>query len=121
MTVERYRHHRFAAPRAGAVTAVFALLLQALVFAWHAHPLAFSQAGQPSGLSAPSPASPLAPAATEDDCSICLTLQHFSSAPAVFVELPAQAAAAGMPPRLDPAIITGEPTTGFHARAPPCG
>jgi hypothetical protein len=117
MPAERDRptHER----RLGVLLGVFALLLQALLFAWHTHPLRFSEPGQPFALSAPDPASPVSPGASDDDCQICLSLHHLSAAPVIAPALP-------MPPQINAAVPAGEaviagstPSAGFHARAPP--
>src|SRR4051812_26703472 len=85
MTAE---HHRPKHGQAGAFLGLFALLLQAVLFAWHTHPLSFSAPGQALALSAPILGAPVSPAAVEDECQICLSLNHLSAAPVIAAELP---------------------------------
>jgi hypothetical protein len=98
---------------------VFAILLQAVLFGWHHHPLPFSAPGQPLALSAPISGSPASPVVDDDECQICLSLHHLSAAPVIAAALP-------LPPRLGALVPPGEavyagatPSAGFHARAPP--
>lgn len=98
--------------------AVFAVLLQAILFGWHHHPLPLGakQATPLLAVGAPDPAQ--APAVGDQDCQICIGLHHFGAAPGEFVALapppPGEAAAAG-----ETGILAGRFTPGFRARAPP--
>ena len=76
------------APRRGtALLAVFAILLQAVLFAWHHHPFALSSRGAPAVLAAPATGD-TAPVLADDDCPICFALSHHSAAPVDFPAAP---------------------------------
>ena len=95
---------------------LFALLLQAFLFVWHTHPLPFAAPGQPLALSAPVSGSPVSPAVADDNCQICLSLNHLSAAPVIAAALPlprrgAQRLSMRAPPRV-PAF-----TPALHPRA----
>ena len=62
--------------RAAALAGIFSILVQAVLFAGHHHPLPYhSQTAQTiAGLSAPS--SPADPVSEDHDCQICFTLGH---------------------------------------------
>ncbi|HKM72098.1 MAG TPA: hypothetical protein VJX94_18910 [Stellaceae bacterium] len=76
------------APRRGtALLAVFAILLQAVLFAWHHHPLPLSSQGVPIVLAAPATGH-TAPVLADDDCPICFALSHHSAAPVDFPAAP---------------------------------
>ncbi len=112
-------HHRARhCGRVGAFLGFFALLLQALLFASHTHPLPFSAPGQPVAVSAAISGSPVSPAVA-DDCQICLSINHHSAVPVI-------AAALSVPLWLRAAVRPGAavqsgatPSSGFPARAPP--
>ena len=108
------------APRRGAaLLGVFAILLQAALFAWHDHPLPLSSPGAPA-LQAASPATgPEAPGRAHDDCQICFALGHHSAAPAHFVAATAPAHAALRPTMLGAIAAPGAPYLLFRSRAPP--
>jgi hypothetical protein len=68
-------------PRRGAVLlGVFAILLQAVLFAWHHHPLPLSSRDAPAVLAAGPSAGHPTPVLTDDDCQICFALAHHSAA-----------------------------------------
>ena len=74
------------APRRGvAFLGIFAMLLQAVLFAWHNHPLPFSPRGAPAALAA---AGHEAPGLADDDCPICFALSHHGAAPVDFFAAP---------------------------------
>jgi len=108
------------APRRGtALLAVFAILLQAILFAWHHHPLPLSSRGAPTVLAAP--ATDHTPVLADDDCPICFALSHHSAAPVDFpAALPALPSHASLPPAIVEAILA--PVASyvlFRSRAPP--
>jgi len=96
---------------------ILAVLLQALLFAWHSHPLPPSHAPTVAALA---PNEPLSPTAADDDCAICLTLQHIgSSTPVEFVGLPTPRVMRVNTPQPDLAVAQGAFCGAFRARAPP--
>ena len=64
--------------RGAALLGAFAILLQAVLFGWHNHPLPFSPMGAPAVLAT---AGHEVPGLVDDDCQICFALSHHSAAP----------------------------------------
>jgi hypothetical protein len=104
--------------RKRALLGVFAILLQAILFGWHEHPLPVSAGHQPV-LRSQGGAAPLSPSLEDEHCQICIGLHHLSAAPGEFMEF-------APPPRIrsqknaaetDP--VAGAARLAFHARAPP--
>ena len=111
---------RVPAPRRGAaLLAIFAILLQAVLFAQHRHPLLVSSRGAPALLAAAPAAGHDAPGRANNDCEICFALGHHSAAPVGFAAaLPPVHAA--LPPTVLKAAVT--PVASyllFRSRAPP--
>ena len=105
--------------RTAALLGVFAILLQATLFAEHHHRLPFYSPGTPAVLMAASATGNGAPGAAERDCQICFVLAHHGAAPVDFAAALPPAYAA-LPPRVLKAVVT--PVTSyllFHSRAPP--
>jgi hypothetical protein len=117
----------FAASRIGApssaprrITAIvgsFAILFQAMLFAWHHHPLPFSPRGAPAVAVAQT--APELPALADHDCQICLAISHHGAVPVDFFtarpaeEVPLhQPRMAAVDPPLAPYLL-------FRSRAPP--
>jgi hypothetical protein len=67
--------------RAYALIGTFAILFQAVLFAWHHHPASFHvrSAGALPTLAAPT--SPVMPALADHDCEICFALSHHGAVP----------------------------------------
>jgi hypothetical protein len=105
--------------RRTALVALFAVLLQAFLFAWHMHPAPFSPLGQPVSASAANSASPLSAPATDDDCPICVMLHHLSAAPIDFAALPVPPRPGAAAPLFAATITVRTTTAAFRARAPP--
>ena len=104
-----------------ALLGVLAVLLQAILFGWHSHPLPVAPRGsQPIALAANS-AAPLSPADAEDDCDICAALHHLSASPIQFVSLPIPGAIGSAIDLRAVAFSVRASDRGFHARAPPRG
>ena len=107
-----------AGARGVALLAVLTILLQAVVFAWHHHPLA-ATSSQSAVTSIEKPSGPQSSKAEDEACAICQVLHHQSAAPG---EL---AAVAATSPVRSPLFLTGTlflpggTASGFHARAPP--
>jgi hypothetical protein len=104
--------------RLGVGLGLFAILFQAMLFAWHHHPPVL-----PGHLPASVVANGTAPiqpvADDEDGCEICSVLLHLTGATVDFIVVPP-------PPPIAAAIFSGEtqfvaegPALAFHARAPP--
>ena len=108
------------APRCGgALLGVFAILLQAVLFAWHHHPLPFSSMGAPALLAVAPANAPEAPGRVHDDCQICFALGHNSAAPVGFAAEPPPTHAAMSPTALGAVVAPGTPYLLFRSRAPP--
>jgi hypothetical protein len=110
---------RGASRRAIAILGIFAILFQAMLFAWHvhAHPRSSRAASAVVALAAASDQE--MPAAAEDACQICFALRHHGAVP---VDLYAAA-----PPDHSP-VLTAQATAVtaplasyllFRSRAPP--
>jgi hypothetical protein len=82
----RIGNRKLPTPRRGAaLLGIFAILLQAALFAWHHHPLRLSSRGDAVVLAAAPASGQPAPVLTDDDCQICFALSHHSAAPVDFV------------------------------------
>jgi hypothetical protein len=68
--------------RASAALAIFAMLLQAIVCAWHHHALSFASRQSPIVASVAAPTSPDAPLSAEHECRICSANAHHGTLPA---------------------------------------
>src|SRR5579884_1278402 len=82
-----------------ALLGVAAMLLQALLFGWHHHPLPVPSRGAAPFVAAPG-ATPVSPLADADDCDICAALHHLTAAPGDIVAL------VSPPPAPAPAAVT---------------
>jgi hypothetical protein len=107
------------ARRRMALLGILAVLLQAILFGWHHHPLALSAAGGQPVASLHAAPQPAAPEADETDCEICAALHHVSASPLDFaaLPLPPRAASAIDPP--DRVLLDRTAARAFCARAPP--
>ena len=111
---------RLPARRRGvALLGIFAILLQAVLFAEHRHPLPVSSRDAPALSAAASAPGHEASGQADNDCQICFALGHHSAAP---VDLAAalRPAHAALPPRVLKAVVT--PVASyllFRSRAPP--
>ena len=102
-----------------ALTGALAILVQAILFAWHHHasPL-LPQAARAVTILA-TPTSPAMPAANDHDCQICYTLSHHGAVPVDFFapSLPV------LSPRYHIRIATRDAALAryffFQSRAPP--
>ena len=102
-----------------ALIGVFAILLQAVSFGWHHHPVQFG-AGEPwPSLSSQQGSAPLSPATAEDECELCAALHYLTAAPAEFflAALPPGAALPASPAA--PVRLDRSSSLSFRARAPP--
>ena len=105
--------------RTAALLGVFAILLQATLFAEHHHRLPFYSPGTPAVLTAASATGNNAPGAAERDCQTCFVLGHHGAGPVDFAAaLPP--AHAPLAPRVLEAVVT--PVGSYllvRSRAPP--
>jgi len=105
--------------RTAALLGIFAILLQATLFAEHHHRVPFYSLGTPAVLMAASATGNDAPGAAEHDCQTCFVLGHHSAAPVDFAAV-LRPAHAPLPPRVLKGVVT--PVASyllFHSRAPP--
>jgi hypothetical protein len=108
------------APRRGAaLLGIFAMLLQAVLFAEHRHLLPVSSQGAPALLCAAPATGPEAPARADNDCQICFALGHHSAAPVSFVAPPEPAHAPLRASALGAVAAPGASYLLFRSRAPP--
>jgi hypothetical protein len=106
-----------AARRRTALLGITAILFQVLLFAWHSHALPFSLPGATPAVMAPS--APLFPAATDDNCPICLALRHSGAVPLAFVGLVLIPTLRAYTAEQEQTLVLQRPVLGFHSRAPP--
>jgi hypothetical protein len=113
----RYRRQT-TSQRRSALIGIAAILLQAILFGWHHHAVAFKTRGSPVK-SLYSTTQPFSPAAAEELCEICVVLHHQSASPPAFVEAPTQSATLTANDVPAPVFLDRSLTRGFDARAPP--
>jgi len=117
----RTAHRSLTPRRIAASLAVFAMLLQAMLVAWHHHPLPLSP-GNVTTVSVAAATGLCLPAAFDHDCEICFTVGHHHGA--VPIDPPGTT-----PPELAPlrdsrieAVVTSIAAYFlFRSRAPPLG
>jgi hypothetical protein len=108
------------APRSGAaLLGIFAMLLQAVLFAEHRHPLPVSSQGAPALLAAAPATGHEAPLRADNDCQICFALGHHSAAPVGFVAPPQPARVPLRTSALGSVVARAAPYLLFRSRAPP--
>jgi len=99
-----------------ALVAVFAVIFQALVFAWHHHELPFASRGAPVVVAAA--AGWAAPAFADRDCPICSAVAHGAVPVELFATLlPEGSVQRRLPPPAPTDLRT--PYLLFRSRAPP--
>jgi hypothetical protein len=110
--------HAATPSRLGVRLGLFAILFQAMLFAWHHHPLVLS-----GNLPAPivaNGAGPIQPAdIDEDGCEICSVLHHLTGATVDFIVAPPPAPIASAAILSKTNFVAQGPALAFHARAPP--
>jgi len=99
--------------------ALFAVLLQAVLFGWHHHDLAFAAPDVPAGVSAPASGGPQSPDVDADGCDICIVLHHQAAAAAAFILVPRPAAAIAPAPMQERRLVVARAARAFDSRAPP--
>jgi len=100
-----------------ALVAVFAVIFQALLFAWHHHELPFAPRGAPVVVAAATGSA--APTLADRDCPICSAVAHHGAVP---VELFATLLPEGSVQRRRPPPAPADSRTPyllFRSRAPP--
>lgn len=102
-----------------ALIGVFAILLQAVLFGWHHHPVQFGGGDTWPSLSSQQGNGPVSPATAENECELCAALHYLTAAPAEFflAALPPGAALPAAP--VVPVRLDRSPSLSFRARAPP--
>ena len=71
--------------RSCTLVSTFAILLQAVVFAWHHHPASFHVRGARAVTTLVAPTAPVVPALADHDCEICFAISHHGAVPAIVV------------------------------------
>ena len=100
-----------------ALVAVFAVIFQALLFAWHHHELPFASRGAPVVVAAATGWA--APALADRDCPICSAVAHHGAVPVeLFATLLPEGSVQRRPPPPAPAD-SRTPYLLFRSRAPP--
>jgi hypothetical protein len=105
--------------RAYALVGTFAILLQAVLFAWHDHPASFHVRSAGAAATLAAATSPVMPALADHDCEICFALSHHGAVPVdLFVaNRPLHAPLPGS--RLAALDTSPAPYILFRSRAPP--
>ena len=70
--------------RAAAQIGILAILLHAMLFAWHHHAPPFYANTGSAAASVATPVSPVLPGCDDHDCQICFTLGHHGAVPVDF-------------------------------------
>jgi len=100
-----------------ALVAVFAVIFQALLFAWHHHELPFVLRGAPVAVAAATGSA--APALADRDCPICFAVAHHGAVPVeLFATLLLKVSVLRQLPPPAPAEFR-TPYLLFRSRAPP--
>lgn len=105
--------------RCAALLGIFAILLQAVLFAEHHHLLPVFLRGAPALATAAPATGHDAPARAGDDCQICFALAHHSAAPVVFVAASPPTHTARRTSAIGAVVAPGAPFLLFRSRAPP--
>jgi hypothetical protein len=105
--------------RCAALLGIFAMLLQAVLFAEHHHLLPVFSRGAPALLTAAPATGADPPGRADNDCQICFALAHHSAAPVVFVAASPPIHAALRTSAIGAVVAPGAPFLLFRSRAPP--
>jgi len=108
-------------PRRGAaLLSVFAILLQAVLFAWHNHPLPLYPRNADTVVAAVPATGPEAPGRIDTDCQICFALAHHSAAsPADFTAVSPARHLLLQLAAIEAALAAAASYLLFRSRAPP--
>jgi hypothetical protein len=105
--------------RAVALAAILAILVQAVLFAWHHHPSPFHLRAAAAVTILAVPISPAVPAVEDHDCQICFTLSHHGAVPVNFFAPSPPGLAPSHHTRLAALDAPRAPYFFFQSRAPP--
>ena len=108
---------RSAPAKLAARLGLFAVLFQAMLFAWHHHDPIFS-GRLPAPIIEKAAVDPQ-PAVDEDGCEICQVLHHLTAAPVAFIAAPPPFALAGFAAPRETGFAARTLALAFRARAPP--
>lgn len=105
--------------RGCALVGTFAILFQAVLFAWHHHPAYFHvwSAGVVTTLVAPT--DPVMPALADHDCEICFAVSHHGAVPVDFYAAKLSENAPLPQTRIAAVEVPLTPYSLFRSRAPP--
>jgi hypothetical protein len=101
------------------LVAVLAVLLQAILFAWHHHAPPFRARAIAAATTLAAPAAPVIPALDDHDCQICSTLSHHGAVPVNFFAPSPREQAPMRHTRLAALDTALAPYLLFQPRAPP--
>jgi len=104
--------------RGAALLGVFAILLQAALFAGHRHPFPLAPRGAPTVLEAVPTTGTTAPGLADDDCQICFALARHSAAPVDFFAAPPGSVSLPIAP-IEAILAFAARFLHFRSRAPP--
>jgi hypothetical protein len=105
--------------RGCALVGTFAILLQAVLFAWHHHAASFHLRSAGAVTTVVAPAAPVMPALADHDCEICFALNHHGAVPVdLFLATPPEHAPL-LRSRLAAVETSPAPYILFQSRAPP--
>jgi hypothetical protein len=105
--------------RVAALTAAFAILVQAVLFGWHHHAIPLRPQAALAVAILAAPTSPVMPAEDDHDCQICFTLGHHGAVPVGFFAPSPPDHAPLHQPRLAALGAPLAPYFFFQSRAPP--
>jgi hypothetical protein len=105
--------------RAYALVGTFAILFQAVLFAWHHHPASFHARSAVATPTLAAPTSPVMPALADHDCEICFALSHHGAVPVGLFVANRPLHAPLLRSRLAAVDTSPAPYILFRSRAPP--
>ena len=105
--------------RGCALVGMFAILLQAVLFAWHHHAASFHVRAAGAVTTVVAPTSPVMPALADHDCEICFALSHHGAVPVDLFLANPLADVLQCRSRLAAVDTSPAPYILFQSRAPP--
>jgi len=105
--------------QAAALVGILATLFQAVLFAWHHHPLPFYARATTAVTTLAAPTVPVTPASADHDCEICFAISHHGTVPVdIYAAKPPENAPL---PQTQMATVEAPltPYSLFRSRAPP--
>jgi hypothetical protein len=103
----------------GTFAGTFAMLLQAVLFAWHNHPASFHVRTPGAVTTLVAPTAPVMPALADHDCEICFALSHHGAVPVDLFVANRPVHAPLRQSRLAAVDTSPAPYILFRSRAPP--